>query len=101
MKLEELNELDRAGFVEAIGWVFEHSPWVAEQAWADRPYAAIDFLHQAGVRYDFVVLDMAPVMAADDVTSLAPHVDGVIFVIRSEQTSARVAHAARGHTLST
>ena len=56
--------------------------------------AAIDFLGQAGVRYDFVVLDMAPVMAADDVTSLAPHVDGVLFVIRSEQTSARVARAA-------
>jgi Mrp family chromosome partitioning ATPase len=33
-------------------------------------------------------------MAADDVTSLAPHVDGVIFVIRAEFTSARVAHAA-------
>jgi Mrp family chromosome partitioning ATPase len=33
-------------------------------------------------------------MAADDVTSLAPNVDGVIFVIRAQQTSARVAHAA-------
>jgi Mrp family chromosome partitioning ATPase len=33
-------------------------------------------------------------MAADDVTSLAPRVDGVIFVIRAEFTSARVAHAA-------
>jgi Mrp family chromosome partitioning ATPase len=33
-------------------------------------------------------------MAADDVTSLAPLVDGVIFVIRAEHTSARVARAA-------
>jgi capsular exopolysaccharide synthesis family protein len=45
-------------------------------------------------RYDYVVLDSAPVMAADDVTSLAPHVDGVIFVIRAGRTSARVARAA-------
>ena len=33
-------------------------------------------------------------MAADDVTSLAPHADAVLFVLRAEHTSARVAHAA-------
>jgi Mrp family chromosome partitioning ATPase len=41
-----------------------------------------------------VVIDTAPVMAADDVTSLAPRVDGVLFVVRAEKTSARVARAA-------
>jgi polysaccharide biosynthesis transport protein len=51
-------------------------------------------LKEAVAKYDFVIVDSAPVMAADDVTSLAPHVDGVIFVIRAEFTSARVAHAA-------
>ena len=52
------------------------------------------FLLDAGAKYDYVILDTVPVMAADDVTSLAPHVDGVIFVIRAEFTSARVARAA-------
>jgi capsular exopolysaccharide synthesis family protein len=52
------------------------------------------FLHDAATKYDYVILDTVPVMAADDVTSLAPHVDGVIFVIRAELTSARVARAA-------
>jgi capsular exopolysaccharide synthesis family protein len=51
-------------------------------------------LKEVVAKYDFVIVDSAPVMAADDVTSLAPHVDGVIFVIRAEFTSARVAHAA-------
>jgi Mrp family chromosome partitioning ATPase len=51
-------------------------------------------LKEAIAAYDYVVVDSAPVMAADDVTSLAPHVDGVLFVIRAEFTSARVAHAA-------
>jgi capsular exopolysaccharide synthesis family protein len=51
-------------------------------------------LREAVSKFDYVVVDSAPVMAADDVTSLAPHVDGVIFVIRAEFTSARVAHAA-------
>ena len=41
-----------------------------------------------------MLIDTAPVMAADDVTSLAPRVDGVIFVIRAEYTSSRVAHAS-------
>ncbi len=52
------------------------------------------FLREAKQEYDYVLLDTAPVMAADDVTSLAPRVDGVIFVVRAEYTSARVAHAA-------
>jgi capsular exopolysaccharide synthesis family protein len=52
------------------------------------------FLQEANKEYDYVLLDTAPVMAADDVTSLAPRVGGVIFVIRAEFTSARVARAA-------
>ncbi len=40
MTLAELNTLDRAEFVEVVGWIFEHSPWVAERAWAARPFAA-------------------------------------------------------------
>jgi len=52
------------------------------------------FLKQAAAKYDYVLLDSVPVMAADDVTSIAPLVDGVLFVIRANYTSARVAHAA-------
>ena len=52
------------------------------------------FLLESNKEYDYVLIDTAPVMAADDVTSLAPRVDGVIFVIRAEHTSARVARAS-------
>ena len=52
------------------------------------------FLQESNKEYDYVLIDTAPVMAADDVTSLAPRVDGVIFVIRAEHTSARVARAS-------
>ena len=51
-------------------------------------------LNEAGARFDFVIFDSAPVMAADDVTGLAPYFDGVLFVLRAEHTSARVAHSA-------
>lgn len=53
-----------------------------------------NFLREAVSQYDYVILDTAPVMAADDVASLAPLVDGVLFVIRAEHTSTRVARAA-------
>ena len=49
MTIEELNSLDRAQFVSAIGWIFEHSPWVAERAWLMRPFADARALHRAMV----------------------------------------------------
>lgn len=37
--LEQLNRIDKAGFVRALGGIYEHSPWVAERAFERRPYA--------------------------------------------------------------
>jgi OHCU decarboxylase len=45
--MAELNALDQAGFVAALGWIFEHSPWVAERAFPARPFANLDALHGA------------------------------------------------------
>jgi xanthine dehydrogenase large subunit len=42
--LNAVNALDRERFVAALGWIFEDSPWVAEQAWLQRPFATIDHL---------------------------------------------------------
>lgn len=42
-----LNAMDRDAFVAALGATFEHSPWVAEGAWATRPFASVDELHAA------------------------------------------------------
>ncbi len=52
------------------------------------------FLREVKAEYEYVLIDTAPVMAADDVTSLAPHTEGVLFVVRADHTSARVARAA-------
>ena len=45
--LAALNAMDQQEFVAAVGATFEHSPWVAEQAWAQRPFASADALHAA------------------------------------------------------
>jgi 2-oxo-4-hydroxy-4-carboxy-5-ureidoimidazoline decarboxylase len=34
-------------FVIAVGWVFEHSPWVAERVAPKRPFRDLDTLHEA------------------------------------------------------
>jgi OHCU decarboxylase len=47
MTMSDLNLLGQAGFVAAVGWVFEHSPWVAERAFTARPFANLDALHSA------------------------------------------------------
>jgi capsular exopolysaccharide synthesis family protein len=53
-----------------------------------------EFIKAASEHYDYVLIDTAPVMAADDVSTLSPHVDGVVFVIRAGHTSGRIARAA-------
>jgi len=47
MRLAELNGADRAGFVGALGAVFEHAPWVAAAAYDTRPFATRAALHAA------------------------------------------------------
>jgi 2-oxo-4-hydroxy-4-carboxy-5-ureidoimidazoline decarboxylase len=47
MTLDELNGMDRAGFVAALGAIVEHAPWVVTEAFAQRPFASIDALHAA------------------------------------------------------
>jgi OHCU decarboxylase len=45
MTITELNKMDRSAFVNTVGWVFEHSPWVAESAWERKPFASLDAIH--------------------------------------------------------
>ena len=49
MTIAELNSCDRDLFVATLGGIFEHSPWVAERAWASRPFASRDHLHRVMV----------------------------------------------------
>ena len=47
MDLGTVNRLDQAAFAAALGAVFERSPWVAERAWKQRPFANAQSLHEA------------------------------------------------------
>jgi 2-oxo-4-hydroxy-4-carboxy-5-ureidoimidazoline decarboxylase len=43
--LEQLNSMPADAFEAALSGIFEHSPWVAEQAACARPFATIDALY--------------------------------------------------------
>ena len=49
MTFAQIAAMDRAAFVAALGDLFEHSPWVAQAAWQQRPFASEDALHDAMV----------------------------------------------------
>jgi 2-oxo-4-hydroxy-4-carboxy-5-ureidoimidazoline decarboxylase len=47
MTIDDLNRSSAAGFGRALGAVYEHSPWIAERAAAERPFADVAALHAA------------------------------------------------------
>jgi 2-oxo-4-hydroxy-4-carboxy-5-ureidoimidazoline decarboxylase len=69
MSLRALNAADAAGFTRALGAVFERSPWVAQRAWARRPYATVRDLHAA------MVLAVRQASAEEQIALLQAHPD--------------------------
>lgn len=45
-------------------------------------------------RYDYVLIDSSPVFASDDTATLAPKVEGTLFVVRSRYSHARMVREA-------
>ncbi|EXX86904.1 OHCU decarboxylase [Paenibacillus darwinianus] len=50
MSIDELNDYGRVQFVEKLGAVLEHSPWVAESAWELGPFVSKEDLHEKMMR---------------------------------------------------
>ena len=46
INIEQLNDSNATRFVELLGGIFEHSPWVAEQVYSKRPFASRADLHR-------------------------------------------------------
>lgn len=47
--LSRLSAMDASAFVQVLGGIFEHSPWVAERVAHQRPFASTQALHAAMV----------------------------------------------------
>jgi 2-oxo-4-hydroxy-4-carboxy-5-ureidoimidazoline decarboxylase len=81
MTLAELNAKDRMTFVEAIGWVFEDSPWVAERTWDKRPFATLEALH------DTMVSVVAAATRGEQLAILRAHPDLGALRLAADQMS--------------
>jgi 2-oxo-4-hydroxy-4-carboxy-5-ureidoimidazoline decarboxylase len=69
MTLTEINAMARDQFVAALGWIFEDSPWVAERAWAHRPFASREALHRS------MTAELERASTADQLALLRAHPD--------------------------
>jgi 2-oxo-4-hydroxy-4-carboxy-5-ureidoimidazoline decarboxylase len=69
MQITELNGLDQEGFVSAIGWAFENSPWVAARAWFRRPFSSVESLLAA------LTAEVESASAAERLALLRSHPD--------------------------
>lgn len=47
LTLADFSDMPQAEFATRLGAIFEHSPWIAEGAWAARPFANVGQLHDA------------------------------------------------------
>lgn len=45
LNLDAINDMNQAEFVQSLGGIFEHSPWVAEEAYGHGPFHSIEQLH--------------------------------------------------------
>lgn len=46
LTLDELNDRDEAAFVDELGGVYEHSPWVARRSYPESPFESVADLHE-------------------------------------------------------
>ncbi|MCP4765676.1 MAG: 2-oxo-4-hydroxy-4-carboxy-5-ureidoimidazoline decarboxylase [Gammaproteobacteria bacterium] len=46
MRINDINDYDATRFVELLGGIFEHSPWVAERVYTRRPFSSRADLHR-------------------------------------------------------
>jgi len=46
LTLAAINALDQAGFLAALGGLFEGPPWIVARAWPRRPFASVEQLYE-------------------------------------------------------
>jgi 2-oxo-4-hydroxy-4-carboxy-5-ureidoimidazoline decarboxylase len=91
LSVAELSGMTREQFVGALGFLFEHSPWVVEEAWAWRPFGSRAELHAklvAVVRYGGEERHLALIRAHPDLAGRAGTAGDLTAASAGEQASA-------------
>lgn len=93
VSLQTLNGADRATFIAVLGEVMEHSPWVAEAAFAQRPFASLAALYRAmtdAVRGAADEQKLALIKAHPDLAGKAAREGKLTAASTAEQAGARL-----------
>lgn len=88
--LEELNASAQGDFVAALANIFEYSPWVAEQAFAARPFAGVNALFAAmktAVEHAPRELQLALIKSHPDLADKTKRADELTAESSAEQNS--------------
>jgi 2-oxo-4-hydroxy-4-carboxy-5-ureidoimidazoline decarboxylase len=91
ISLQTLNATDAAGFVSALGGIYEHAPWVAEAVADRRPFATLAALHEAmvaAVRASSPQQRLALIKGHPDLAGRAARVGSLTVDSKLEQASA-------------
>lgn len=91
LSLATVNRMDRSAFTEALGEIFENSPWVAEKAWEARPFDSLNELHAAMVdvaRYAPIEQQVALLQAHPDLAGKEAQAGTLTDSSQVEQASA-------------
>ena len=91
LSLDELNRMDPQGFTAALGDVFEHSPWIAEQVQKASPFPSLAALYgamTAAVRDAGADRQMALIRAHPDLAGKAAREGSITANSKREQSSA-------------
>src|SRR5258708_14863456 len=89
--LADLNGGDEAGFMAALGDVYEHAPWVAQAASSQRPFATLAALHSAmlaAVRAAAAEQQLALIKGHPDLAGKAARAGAMTADSKAEQASA-------------
>ncbi|WP_052144567.1 2-oxo-4-hydroxy-4-carboxy-5-ureidoimidazoline decarboxylase [Halalkalibacter okhensis] len=50
ISMDHVNKMDQSEFVEVVGAVFEHSPWVAERSWKNHPFDHLEQMYNVMIK---------------------------------------------------
>jgi 2-oxo-4-hydroxy-4-carboxy-5-ureidoimidazoline decarboxylase len=100
--LAALNSCDREAFVGALGHIFEHSPWVADETFGKRPFGSLDDLHAAlceTMRGASPVLQLGLLRAHPDLAGRLARAGALTEASAREQSAAGLDRLTPGETL--
>lgn len=98
LTVADLNAMTREQYLTALGFLFEHSPWIVEAAWERRPFASRDDLHAglvAVVREAPLDRQVALIQAHPDLAGRAALAGALTAASTREQASAGLDRLSR------